>query len=244
VKASPAEQNELLRLQALDTRLAQLQHGLGHLPQEGALAGLRSEADAARRSAVELSGELDDARAELRRIESDVEVVEARRKRDDDRLSASASAKDAQALEVEIAALVKRRGDLEDIELTVMERIEGIEARAAEAEAQRTALSERIAGLESERDADRDRLAVEAKAAGDDRATIAATVSAELLALYERQRARYGIGAALLVRGVSMGSNVTLNASDLATVRAAAPDDVVICPDSGCILIRNEESGL
>jgi uncharacterized protein len=244
VKASPAEQNELLRLQAIDTRLAQLQHGLAHLPQDAALAELGGEADAARRRAVEISGELDDARAELGRIESDVEVVEARRKRDDDRLSASASAKDAQALEAEIAALVKRRSDLEDIELAVMERIEGIEGRAKEAEASRVALAERIGALEAESGVERDRLTVEAKAAGDDRATIAGTVSAELLALYERQRARYGIGAALLVRGVSMGSNVTLNASDLATVRAAAPDDVVICPDSGCILIRNEDSGL
>ena len=33
MKASPAEQEQLLRLQSLDTRLAQLAHKLGSLPQ-------------------------------------------------------------------------------------------------------------------------------------------------------------------------------------------------------------------
>ena len=73
---------------------------------------------------------------------------------------------------------------------------------------------------------------------------IASSISAELVALYDKQRSRYGIGAALLTRGVSGGSHVKLHESDLAVIRAAAPDDVVLDPDSSCILIRTEESGL
>ena len=73
---------------------------------------------------------------------------------------------------------------------------------------------------------------------------IAGGIGDELLALYNRQRERYGIGAALLTRGVSMGSNVKLHESDLAKIRLADPDDVVLDPDSSCILVRTEESGL
>ena len=65
-----------------------------------------------------------------------------------------------------------------------------------------------------------------------------------MLALYERQRERYGFGASLLRGGVSSASGVKLNESDMATVRAAAPDDVLICPDSNAILVRTNESGL
>jgi predicted nucleic acid-binding Zn-ribbon protein len=244
VKATPAEQNELLRIQALDTRLNQLQHTAKNLPQDAALKEIRPSADAARRLTVEIGGELDDARTEMGRIESDVKVVEARRTRDTERLTATSSVKDVEALEAELVALTKRRDDLEDIELTVMERIEGIEGRLATANGELSGLSERIDAIEADKAVEAGRVEREIAAASDDRAAIAATVSADLLALYEKQRARYGIGAALLVRGVSMGSNVKLNASDLAVVRAAADDDVVICPDSGCILIRNEESGL
>ena len=73
---------------------------------------------------------------------------------------------------------------------------------------------------------------------------MAAKVPDDLLALYERQRARYGFGASLLQGGVSTASGVTLTGSDLQTVRRAAPDDVVLCPDSEAILVRTAESGL
>jgi predicted nucleic acid-binding Zn-ribbon protein len=64
----------------------------------------------------------------------------------------------------------------------------------------------------------------------------------DLVALYEKQRDRYGMGAARLVGGVSLGSNMKLSPSDLSDVMAAADDDVVLCPDSGAILIRDENS--
>ena len=67
---------------------------------------------------------------------------------------------------------------------------------------------------------------------------------AELLALYEKQRERYGVGASHLRGGVSSASGVALNATDLGAVRAAAPDDVLLCPDSSAILVRTAESGI
>ncbi len=66
----------------------------------------------------------------------------------------------------------------------------------------------------------------------------------ELVALYERQRERYGFGASLLQRGISSASGVALTESDLQQVRQAAPDDVLLCPDSNAILVRTAESGI
>ena len=66
----------------------------------------------------------------------------------------------------------------------------------------------------------------------------------DLLALYEKQRARYGVGASMLQGGVSLASGVALNSSDMSTIRAAAPDDVLLCPDSNAVLVRTGESGL
>jgi len=244
VKASPADQNELLRLQAADTRLAQLDHAVATLPQAKELAALQPEVEALRARWIAATGELEDARAELKRIESDVELVEARIKRDNGRVQQTSSVKDVQALEAELASLAKRQGDLEEIELTVMERVEGLEGALAAVEAERDDLGSRVAALETARDAEAEKHAVQRIALAADRATIAGALPEDLVALYERQRARYGLGAALLLRGVSLGSNVKLTESDLAEIRRAAPDDVVLCPDSSAILIRNEESGL
>jgi predicted nucleic acid-binding Zn-ribbon protein len=244
VKASPADQNELLRLQAADTRLAQLAHALKNLPQAAELAKLQPEVEALRARWIAATGELEDARAELKRVESDVELVEARVKRDTDRVQQSASVKDVQALEAELASLAKRKDDLEEIELTVMERVEGLEEALAAVEAERAELGSRVEALEAQRDEEAAKLDAQRAAAAADRATIAEALPADLVELYERQRARYGIGAAALVRGVSMGSNVKLTESDLSEIRRAAADDVVLCPDSGAILVRGEDSGL
>jgi len=244
VKATPDEQKELLRLQAVDTRLSQLAHTLKSLPQHRALSELAPSVDAVRQRHTAKVGELEDARTELSRAESDVTVVEARMARDAARLQQTSSVKDIQALEAEVDALRKRRSDLEDIELAVMERIEGLEAELAAITRERDELAAQVTTLESAKGEEQGVLEKQSAAATADRDAIASAIPDDLIALYERQRARYGIGAALLVRGVSMGSNVKLTESDLQTIRVAAPDDVVICPDSGAILIRNEESGL
>lgn len=244
MKASPADQNELLRLQAADTRLAQLAHATKNLPQATELLKLQPEVEALRARWIAATGELEDARAELKRIESDVQVVDARAKRDSDRVQQSASMKDVQALEAELASLAKRKNDLEEIELTVMQRVEDLEQALAAVEAERAELNGRVAALEGERGEEAGKLDAQRTALAKDRAAIAEMLPADLIELYERQRTRYGIGAAALIRGVSMGSNVKLTESDLSDIRRAAADDVVLCPDSGAILVRGEDSGL
>lgn len=244
MKASPSDQIELLKLQTADTRMGQLDHAVKNLPQLAELAALQPEVEAVRARWIAATGELEDARSELTRVESDVEVVTARIARDTDRAQHTTSAKDAQALEAELASLAKRQGDLEEIELTVMEKVEGLESALAAVEAERAALNEKVAALEAARADEAETVATKRDALSRDRAALAAVLPADLLALYERQRARYGLGAALLQRGVSLGSNVKLTESDLAEIRRAAPDDVVLCPDSSAILVRTEESGL
>lgn len=244
MKATPTQQQELLRLQNADNRLRQLSHTEANLPQLKELAGLAPRMEEVRQRLLARNGELEDARTELRRIESDVRVVETRMQRDSDRLQHTSSVKDVQALEGELAALRKRRDDLEEIELAVMERIEGLERVVAEVSEERDTLAAQVAEVTAARDAEIAVLSTQRAALIRDRAMIADGVPSDLLALYEKQRARYGIGAAALVQRVSMGSNFTLTGSDLDEIRRAAPDDVVLCPDSNCILVRGEDSGL
>lgn len=244
MKASPAQQRELLTLQSLDTRVLQLDRQAKTLPQIAAIQAMQAANEQSRRDLAVLVGELEDSRTELKRIESDVEIVEKRLTRDQDRLTTSSSTKDIAALEGEIGALRKRRGDLEDIELTIMERIEGLEASVSEAQTARDSVVADLAGLAEARDAELAVLVDKKEALARDRASLVATLDAELVALYEKQRARYGIGAGLLRGKVSEGSGVALTESDLSWIRRAPSEDVIICPDSGCILVRTEESQL
>jgi uncharacterized protein len=245
VKASPAAQQELLRLQSLDTRLQQLAHRLGSLPQAATLAELASRDTAVRGTRAEAIGGLEDARAELKRLESDVAMVEARIARDGDRLQHTSSVKDVAALEAELASLARRLSDLEDQELAVMERVENAEGVLAGIDEQRAAIAAETTKLEAERDEAAAGLATERDAAERDRVVVAGGMTPDLLALYEQRRARgAGVGAALLRQRTCQGCNMTLTGSDLDTVRRAASDDVLLCPECDRILVRTDESGI
>ncbi len=244
LKASPEDQAVLLDLQAIDTKLQQLAHRANSLPELAEIAELSAEAEAARLAGVADSGALEDAKAELKRVESDVEVVEARIIRDTGRLETTSSVKDVAGLETELAALRKRLSDLEDIELAVMERLEELESKLADTTAGYDTLRSRIEQAESARDAALATINAEREHAVANRSVIVGKLPSDLLALYERQRERYGTGASLLQGGVSSASGVKLNENDMATIRAAAADDVVLCPDSNAILVRTAESGI
>jgi len=244
VKASPEDQARLLDLQALDTKLAQLTHREKNLPEAATIAELGKQADAVRVTLAGRQGELEDARIELKRVESDVATVRARIDRDSERLQGSSSVKDVAALEQELTALRRRLDDLEDIQLSVMERVEEHEAAAAQTDAELGGLAARILESEEARDRALAAIAAERKDAATDRGTIADGLPSDLVELYERQRTRYGTGASLLRGGVSLASGVALNRDELQKVRSAAPDDVLICPSSDAILVRTDESGL
>ena len=244
MKARPEDQLALLTLQERDNHITQLNHARKNIAEQAELAEVTASLREFSQSLIAAQGVLEDAKIELARIEDDVRVVDERIAKDKEREAGAASAKDLQALEAELASLATRKSNLEDIELVVMQSIEDAEVAVADVrverdavEARRAALAQAISTREAEIDAE---LAAETAA----RTELAASLPADLVELYERQRARYGIGAALLTRRVTGGSGVELTSTDLDAVRAAAPDDVVICPDSSCILVRTIESGL
>ena len=245
MKASPAEQKELLRLQALDIRLQQVEHQTKALPQHAELKELAVTADKTRMTLGTRSGAVEDIRIELRRIESDVDVVEKRIARDSDRVQHTSSVKDVQALETELTALRKRLLALEEIEIAVMERLEEAEAAVAEVEAERDAIAARVAAAEQARDlslADLNRQLGELRR---DRAAIAGSITDELAALYEKRFVSgRGNAAALLRARTCNGCTMTLTGSDLDAVRSSPADEVLFCPDCGAILVRTEESGI
>ena len=120
-----------------------------------------------------------------------------------------------------------------------MEQVESVEAAAAVVETALTALEERIAVLRTDREDAIAGLVDQHRDATARRGALVAELPADLVALYDRQRTRYGIGAARLVGAVSEGSNMSLTGADLASVRSAAPDAVVLDPESNCILVRS-----
>lgn len=244
LKATNEDQRRLLQLQEADTLIVRLQAKARSLPQTQRIEQLDTELSRLDRAVLERLGEHDDIAAEVARIENDVQTVEARLTRNQQRLPSITDAKVATATEHEIATLERRRSELEDLELEAMQRQEdaGAALAAARQEAE-TARTERER-LAAEREVEAAGIERELEAARAERGERAASVPADLLALYERQRERYGIGATLLQRRTSIASGVELTAAELNDIRLAAEDDVLLDPNSSAILVRTEESGI
>jgi predicted nucleic acid-binding Zn-ribbon protein len=247
VKADPVTQRRLLDLQAVDTALGQLSHRRRTLPElaeiekgTAALGGLRDDVVRAR-TAVE------DLDREIRRLETDVEQVRARKARDQQRMDSGAvtHAKELESLQHEVASLSRRQSELEDTELELMEARE--EAQAV-LDAALAALDEAQRGID-EAGARRDAAFAEIDAAESGRQTergpVAAQIPGDLLALYEKIRATSGgLGAAMLRARRCEGCRIEISGSDMETIAAAAPDEVVRCEECRRILVRTAESGL
>lgn len=243
-KAPQAEQLRLLDLQANDSKLNQLQRQAAAARANPELAELAAQAAAADSELVTASTNLSDAERDLQRAEDEVQAVVTRLERDEQRLnSGTGTSKDLTALQSEVASLTRRRSDLEDKELEVMERVEAVRAAQAEAQQAADAVRERLREVEATRDEELARIEAERAEVQAARGELAQTFDAGLLALYEKTLARRGVGAARLFHGRSEGSGMQLSPGDLADITRAGDDDIVFCPDSGCILVRSAEWG-
>jgi len=243
VKAPPADQLLLVEVASLDATIRAADHARRNPEQGARVTELLAQRQAQSAELTTRLGVRDDARAEMKRLESDVALVEARVARDTERLAATANVKEAQGLEHELASLAKRKSDLEDAELELMERLEAADASVAEQEALVAETNAEGARLSA---AGKDAVAAATarlESATRDREAVAAKVPAELLAVYDRLAAR-GNGAGLLRRRTCEACHMVLSGTDLQTLRQAAEDDVVMCPECGAILVRTDESGL
>ncbi len=239
MKASPEDQAKLLDLGHIDTELARTRKILTTLPAIAAVKEAEAERLAAKEQLRLALEDVDGFRADVTRAESDVDLVDQRIARDQERLQSTTSPKDAQGLEHELETLATRRSLLEDVQLDVMEKLEtALEVLAT--------ATETVAGIEARLEAFRAEVASET-AAGEATITeltgkrdqLTAELPADLVALYERQRERYGHGVSELRGTVSGASGVQLTESDVHDIRQAADDDVVLCPDSNAILVRS-----
>jgi predicted nucleic acid-binding Zn-ribbon protein len=247
VKAPNSEQLALLDVQAHDTKLAQLQHRLTSLPQTAELADVRDRLARLRKEVIAAETIVSDLEREQLKADADVDVVRERSRKDRELLDSGSitDSKQLQSLESELQSLAARQTALEDVELEVMERLEGAKAAVVQlssqvetTQAREQELATELAGLETEIGHDRETVTAE-------RGRVASLVSAELLALYDKIRADHaGVGAARFHRGRCEGCRLELPPTEIASLKAAAEDEVLRCEECRCILIRTAESGL
>jgi len=246
VKASVEAQLRLLELADLDAELSRLDHRRRTLPELEEYGRIEARDGALRDELAALEAAESDLRREQAKAEADVDQVRSRVERDRTRLDAGqvSSPRELENLQSEIASLVRRQSDLEEIVLDVMERQEAAELRRKTLTQEEGALARQRDEVAARRDAALGEIGEQEEKAGSLRAGVAADVPGDLLDLYGKLRAQHGVGAAALRRGRCEGCHLSLNTVNLARIRTAPPDEVLRCEECRRILVRTPDSGL
>lgn len=188
-----------------------------------------------------------DLELEQRKADADVEQVRDRSKRDQDLLDSGSigDPKQLQSLQSEIESLARRQSDLEDVELEIMERVDGARKAVEVLTAQREERVAEVAELEAHVSSQLAEIKAEEASVLTERAEVTSGLPEDLLSLYDKIRADHGgLGAAPLYRGRCEGCRLELPPTDIANFRDAAPDEVLRCEECRRILVRTPESGL
>jgi uncharacterized protein len=242
VKASLSDQRSILDIQGFDFTTTALNAKAAALPEIAAIASLMIKANNARDLRIAAETELSDVKRELTRAETDVEQVVSRITRDETRLaSGTGAAKELEQLQHELVSLNNRRSELEEVELEIMMRVDGIKERIKTLQEEETSLALEIASLEIAKENALTVIGADLSAAAQERAKTVSSVNPELLALYEKIRAsNNGTGAAALVGNQCKGCHLTLNTIELQRIAALPEDELVRCEECRCILVRDK----
>lgn len=246
MQIEPREQLRLLDLADVDKNLNRLRHERVGVPELKVIQEADAQLAGTRDDVIDTQTARNDLGREMARLESDIDSVRARIQRNQQRLDSGAvsSAKDVTALEHEMQTLARRQSALEDQELELMERAEALDAQLAEVAKAQQAVEEIRAGAVRDRDLRWAELDQQIKMTQTQRDALAATVDADLLALYDKVRASGVPGAALMTQRRCGACRIELAGSELAAVRAAAPQQIVRCESCRSIMVRTDESGL
>lgn len=230
----------LLALQDADLAFDRLTRQIEHHPIAAKLGEIEARRGVLAKQAAEIERVASTARERQRQLEAEIGASDARVQAIETRLrsAASGSFRDQGAMAGEIDSLRRRKLELEDEELVVMEELEPFDNDLARIATEEAALFSDRSVLEAELLVATGNLGRDREVLAKGRVGRAGDVSPELLAEYERLRLRLGgIGAARVVRGACAGCNLALSATELDHLRHAPEGTISHCEQCGRILV-------
>jgi len=239
MKADVFQQHMLLELAQLDAEVSRVEHRTKNLPEQKAVdeaQALHREAND-RLSALRLA--LADIDAQVAKFETEIDGVRQREDRDRALLAGGTiDPKQLNDLQHELETLQRRQASLEDSELEAMERREELTADQDRELAGLEELESALAEAQRACDEARGELAQLTDTSAARRAELVAGIDEALVALYERQRTREGVGAGQLQGRRCGACRIEIDKGELARIAAAPDDEVLRCPECSAILLR------
>ncbi|KRD06965.1 hypothetical protein ASE48_13605 [Mycobacterium sp. Root265] len=239
MKAEVSQQRSLLDLAEVDAELRRVDHRAANLAEQQEFERVQALYQEASDQVAVVGIALDDVDGEIAKLESEIDSVRQREDRDRTLLQGgTVNAKQLSELQHELETLERRQSSLEDSLLEVMERREELQRQQSEHLARIDALQNELSAAQLARDAALVDIDNVRQVSAGRRAELASLLNADLVTLYEKQRAGGGPGAGLL-QGKRCGAcRIEIDRGEMARIQAAEDDEVLRCPECGAILLR------
>lgn len=238
MKATKQNLEDLLALATIDQNVERNTAAAQQILGGSSLSEIRQRQRELALQLLEASNLCESLTLELKRASADVAVVDDRIKKDRDQLNQTSSSKDAQGIESELVSLARRKSDLEDATLGVMDELEGAEATAAGIKAAKDNVDAEIGNLEQSAQQELLKLQSGIALAKEQRAQISGALTPELVELYEK-KAKRGVAAARLVGRDCNACHISLTAAAYDDFVSRSQDEVSFCPECQAILVRS-----
>ena len=237
MKATTTQQHELLNLAETDLEISRTNRAL-----QAALSGAERE-DAQSRLAVAAEKLLtarhavDEFTSEIERIAQDLQLVEDRIAKDDQRLRESSSPKDIQGIQHELVSLQKRKATLEDVELENIEQRDSANLQVESAASYRAEIQHELDAIDAKLESETIRLRSGLALLEQQRSRHLANLTAEQIELYQRLLGKT-LPVARLEGFTCRACNLNLSGASIDSVRNTPSDEIARCPECAAMLVR------
>mgnify|MGYP000514712207 CR=1 FL=1 len=237
MKATESQQSDLLSLANLDLEISRSKSAIKNLSSGAQFSELREAQRGLAAKLIDARNALDTVELELKRSEADLALVEQRIAKDQARLNSTNNSKDAQGIQSELESLARRKSDLEDIEIAILDQQEAAKAVFATVSVDKAAVDDELAKGEAANEAEIMKLRSGLDLMTNDRAQQAARIAPELIELYDKKAAR-GVPVARLIGRECGACRISLGATAFNELDSLARDDIATCPECQAILVR------
>ena len=237
MKLDKPGQSALLKLSQVDLEIEQVKAEISKAVNSQELSDASAKLSEASGEVLAARTTFENLNMEARKADDNLHLVEERIARDLERLNNTSSPKDAQAMQAEVESLTRRKSDLEEVELEVLERLEKADAELASISATREELSKVVANLQETIQLQVDDLKSRGRKLTADREILLAKVPEDVLLKYHNLAAKQ-IAVGQIENRSCTACRMGLTASTIDALSSLAEDEVGSCPECLAMIVR------
>lgn len=235
--ANEKQQALLLEVGSLDQAIARAGVELAAAEQSVTVDDLRNEMLATSESLLQAHAASENLQSEIKKVASDVELVEARILRDNEKAKQVSSEREQKAVTQELDSLKARLSSLEDSELQLMEALEQADAEVKVITQKRASLNLELETELSKQHGQTLTLSAQISELSAKREAAFSNLDEELQKLYAHKATR-GIAVAQTLGRDCSACRLSINAVQFESMMAEPADHLPTCPNCDALIIR------